>query len=134
MVELDSFPASTEPHVLSTPQLRVLRVLGAAKGPLSRSEISRRCGNKTVVVVGRAVGYSDPAKRLQFEQTKDGGGTPGQPYPSLLTLVYVVEKELDVDGLKETVLELTLAGREALEEAKTIELPPLRLGPGSKED
>lgn len=111
---------------LRLPQIRVLHVLSKAKGPLSRTAISEKCGNKTTVVVGRAVGYSDPAKRKAFEQTKDGGGEPGNPCPSLLTLGYVTEKELDVDGAKETVIELTAKGRKAFQQLGKVSLPALR--------
>lgn len=96
---------------LRIPQVRVLLVLTKAKGPLTRGKISEKCGNKTAVVVGRAVGYSDPEKRAAFRETRDGkiAGTP------LLDLKYVREKELDVDGVKELVVEITAAGKKALE-------------------
>ena len=45
--------------------------------------------------------------RLAFENSKDGGFRP-----SLLTLGYVEEEALDVDGLIETVVKLTKKGRE----------------------
>lgn len=123
-------PAAREPRArkegLRVPQIRVLQVLTKSKGPLSRSAISVKCGNKTTVVVGRAVGYSDPARRATFEQTKDGGGSPGSPCPSLLTLGYVKERELDVEGVSETVLELTPKGAKAFQALGKVVLPPLR--------
>lgn len=111
---------------LRIPQIRVMQVLAAVAGALSRGEISKRCGNKTSVVVGRAIGYSDAEKRASFEQTPDGGGSPGNPCPSLLTLGYVVEDEIEVDGVKETVVELTEAGRKAYADLGEVDLPPLR--------
>ena len=110
---------------LRLPQVRVLQVLAAAKGPLTRSKVSSRCGNKTDVVVGRAVGYSDPTKRSAFEQTKDGGGEPGKPCPSLLTLGYVTEVEVDLDGVSETGLLITDKGRRALKALGELQLPPV---------
>lgn len=106
---------------LSIPQVRVLQVLYRSRGPLTRAKISEWIGNKTQVVVGRAVGYSDPAKRQTFEQTIDGGYRP-----SLLTLEYVEEDELDIDGLIEVVVRLTPKGRAAFEALGHVELPPLR--------
>jgi len=123
---LDAMPSpkAVDPEVakeLSIPQLRVLRILEASRGPINRARISAKCGNATHVVVGRAVGYSDPAKRASFEQTPDGGFRP-----SLLTLGYVEEIPLDIDGVTEIVLSLTKRGREALERTREIQLPPLR--------
>lgn len=106
---------------LSIPQIRVLRALVASDGPLSRAKLSDRTGNETQVMVGRAVGYSDPIKRAKFEQTKDGGYRK-----SLLSLGYVRELTLDIDGLKEVVVELTPAGRLALVRHKDVKLPPIR--------
>lgn len=121
---VNRMPASPQRRGLRIPQMRVLQVLFQARGPLSRVEISKRCGNKTTVVVGRAIGYSDPDKRTVFEQTTDGGGSPGNPCPSLLTLGYVTEAELDVDGVKETAVSLTPTGRVAA--SRLPKLPPLR--------
>lgn len=106
---------------LTLPQIRVMRVLYRARGPLTRTKISERCGNRTTIVVGRAVGYSDPVKRRAFEQTRDGGGSPGNPCKSLLTLGYVREKELDIDGYAEIVIELTAAGRRVYERLPKVE-------------
>lgn len=108
---------------LPIPQLRVLQVLLAAKGPLARVRISEKCGNKTHVVVGRAIGYTDPKRRANFEQTKDGGKRA-----SLLTLGFVRERRINVEGVWELVVELTDEGREyAMSVIDDINsLPPLR--------
>lgn len=106
---------------LRLPQVRVMQVLAEAHGPLTRGKISRRCGNKTDVVVGRAIGYSDPAKRAAFEQTKDGGFTE-----SLLTKGYVREIPLDIDGVVENTVTLTDEGRTALGGLGILDLPPLK--------
>ncbi len=111
----------TQKDGLTIPQIRVLQVLAKSKGPINRAKISERCGNKTTVVVGRAVGYGDPEKRAKFEQSKDGGFRP-----SLLTLKYVRETELDIDGIKETGVEITHRGKVALAKLGRINLPELR--------
>jgi hypothetical protein len=107
-------------------KVRVLALLVDAKGPLTRVKIASRLGSSGTYV-GKSVGYSDPAKRASFEQTKDGGGTPGNPCPSLLTLDYVREYELEVpeDGISETVVEITPAGRKAFKALGKLDLPPL---------
>lgn len=110
-----------EQKELSLPQIRVLHVLAKTKGPLSRSAISNKCGNKTTVVVGRAVGYSDPKARAAFEQTKDGGFRK-----ALLSLGYVREFPIDTDSGKEVVIELTAAGRKAYAKLGKVKLPELR--------
>lgn len=108
---------------LSLPQVRVLQCLAKAKGPLTRVKITERIGNKTGVVTGRAIGYSDPEKRKAFEQSKDGGFRP-----SLLSLGYVKEYELKIpeDGINETVVELTKSGKAAFAKLGRLKLPPLR--------
>lgn len=121
--ELNTMPAdgrSRKKSGMTTPQIRVLQILKAAKegGGLSRGEISRRGGYDTPVCLSRAIGYSDPDKRRAFEQTKDGGGEPGKPFPSLITLGFVYESEIDVEGLKETIVSLTPAGVAAYEDLK----------------
>lgn len=110
---------------LPVPQLRVLRALADSEGPLTRTEIAELVGTKTSTMVGRAVGYSDPEKRAAFEQTKDGGGKPGQPCPSLLTLGYVREEELVADTT-ETVIHITEEGRKIVQNTADVELGPLR--------
>lgn len=108
---------------LSLPQVRVLQALSNAKGPLTRGKLSDRIGNKTDVVVGRAVGYDDPTKRAAFEQSKDGGFRK-----SLQTLGYVKRDEIQVeDGMpREIVYELTPEGAAALEALGELDLPPLK--------
>lgn len=119
--------ATTTVVKLRVPQIRVLQALAQlTAGGLTRATLSEIIGNKTGVVVGRAVGYSDPAKRTAFEQTKDGGGSPGNPCPSLLTLGLVEEKEVDKDGLAVAVVSITELGRQTLSSLGTIDLPPIR--------
>lgn len=123
---LTKFPPPAKPAVkLRVPQIRVLQVLVGMVGGLTRAKLSEVIGNRTGVVVGRSVGYSDPVKRAAFEQTKDGGGAPGKPCPSLLTLGYVSERTLDIDGVSETYVSATDAGAEALAALGDIKLAPM---------
>lgn len=112
---------------LRVPQIRVLQVLAELDPGLgmTRARLSDICGNRTGVVVGRAIGYSDPVKRAAFEQTKDGGGRPGKPCPSLLTLDYVKEFVLDLDGITEVHIAITSQGRQALKAIGDIQLPEI---------
>lgn len=122
MDKLYQFPGSTRRQLgLPLPQIRVLLALLEANGPLTRRSLSAKIGNKTPVVVGRAVGYSHPEKRAAFENSKDGGYTD-----SLLTRGYVVEEMLDIDGINEVVIILTEMGRGMAEGLKDMDLPPLR--------
>lgn len=109
-----------EPTSLSGPQIKVLRALYTSNGPMSRHALSDRCGfrDHRAAAVQWAVGYSDPAKRARFEATKAGGGSPEQPFPSLLTRGYVTETVLDIDGYREIVLDITDDGRRAYEAVK----------------
>lgn len=87
---------------LTLVQLRVLQVLGMAYGPLHRHEIARRSRQTTNVVL-RAIGYSDPEKRLAFESDKGSK-------VSLLTLGLVEEVETEVDGKRERGIQLSELG------------------------
>ena len=108
-------------HALTTPQMRVLRVLSESKGPLTRQKISLRCGTATPVLISRAIGYKNARKRAAFERTATGGFCK-----SLLTLGYVESMDLDIDGLTETAYRLTPAGKRALQSFEHLDLPPLR--------
>lgn len=130
MKVLSAMPPGRSREGLTLPQIRVLQVLVRAKkrnkGLLTRSKISEVIGNKTTVVVGRAIGYSDAQKRKKFEQTKDGGGAPGKPRPSLLTLGYVREIDINEVDLVETAVEVTAKGERAFAKYAGAKLPPLR--------
>ena len=126
MTEITEFPdpANVVPDradELTIPQIRVLRALAASTGPLTRMKLTTRIGFETDAAAGRAVGYSDPLKRARFEHSRYGGFRK-----SLLSLGYVRELTLDIDGLKEVVVELTPAGRLALVRHKDLKLPPIR--------
>lgn len=131
----DDFPGA--PHQdeqpddssLSLGKKRVLQVLAAARGPLTRAKIQSKLGVSSTYVA-KSVGLSDPEKREAFEQTKDAGGKPGEPCPSLLTLGYVREFELVIleDGINELTVEITQEGRKAFEALGGASLPPLGKG------
>lgn len=127
MIERTDFPPAPRKrrHKLSLPQLRVLKVLSEANGPLTRRKIAVRIGQNHQVYVGRAIGFSDPEKRAAFERSKEGGGRPELPNYSLLSLGYVIESEIDVDGVTETGVSITETGRQAFAEAGVDDLPPL---------
>lgn len=113
---------------LRVPQVRVLQLLTklVPGSGMTRATLSNHLGNKTGVVVGRAVGYSDPALRATFEQTKDGGGSPGNPCPSLLTLGLVRERKLWIDGLVEVHVVITDLGRQVMDQLGDVKLPAIR--------
>lgn len=102
---------------MSTPQVRVLRCLAECPGWMSKPKLCQKLNNSSTLV-GKTIGYSDPVNRAAFEQTKDGGGKPGKPFPSLLTLGYVEETVIDVEGVKETCYQCSANGRAALAELK----------------
>lgn len=109
---------------LSIPQIRVLQVLASVRpgGGITRTRISERAGT-TAVLVGKAVGKTDPIKRAEFENTKDGGFRK-----SLLSLGYVVETLITVEGLEELIISITPSGREMFSTVEEIArtLPPPR--------
>jgi hypothetical protein len=117
-------PSNPSPK-MRVPQMRVLKILGEARGPLSKQEIASRIGCSFVSVV-YAIGYSDKESREKFERDKSGGGTPANPNYSLLSLGMVEERTLDLDGIKETVIGLTPKGRNEYERIKNITLHKLK--------
>lgn len=77
---------------------------------LSRAGIAEKCGYKSSVAVYQQVGWPDESKRKEWE--KEHGRK------TLLTAGYVREMEVEDDGHKETVVEITASGRKALESAQ----------------
>jgi hypothetical protein len=119
-------------RILSVAQLKVLALLATCRGPMSRTNIGDRLNKLGVgyvragIIVGEAVGYSDPVKRKKFEDSKAGGS--GKK-PSLLTLGFLSEKRYDIDGVSELGLKITPEGRAFLaqweERLKDRGLPPI---------
>lgn len=102
---------------LSVPQLRVLRALDASRGPLSRKKLAEAT-HTNATYVSWAVGRSEPELRVKFENTRDGGFRP-----SLLSLGYVEEILLDIDGVQERCVALTAAGKKATDDTAYIIIP-----------
>lgn len=109
-VEPESSPRPRK-EGLRKPQVRILDALAKAKGPLSRGKIIERITqNGKATAIGDALGCKDVALR-EARDAQVG-------YKSLLSQKLVRQLDLDVDGHKETVYEMTAAGRKALEKAK----------------
>lgn len=122
---LQTPPTTKSSDGLRTGQLRVLQFLAPYDGLATRGTIADGLGCSDVYV-GKMLGMSNPESRAAFERTKDGGGSPDNPCPSLLTLGFVREVELDVDGVTERSYEITPAGRAGLSLVKPGDLPPVR--------
>lgn len=115
-------PDMIEQKPLSLPQLRVLKRLQKSTGGLTRAKLAEEIGvNETYI--RWAVGLTDPAKRVAFEQTKDGGFRK-----SLFSLGYVTEEKLEVpeDGINEMLVSLTPLGKQVLADLGDLDLPPVR--------
>lgn len=100
-------PAKNE-NKLRKPQAAILGVLAKAKGPMTRQAISDRAGYSSSVGVYAEIGWPDAKKRAKADKA----------HPCLITLGWVREHDLDVDGRKELGIEITAAGRKALEKSK----------------
>lgn len=100
--------------VVGVPQQRILGALAKAKGPLTRGKINEACAKAGFTTAKKfsawmtdPLGQADPKARKAAE-TKSGR-------KSLLTLGYVKQVDLDIDGHKEVCFQLTATGRKALE-------------------
>ncbi len=105
---------------LTTPQIRVLRALNKAGKPLNRPALMKAVGCAALRYILVACGLSDPDQRAKYEQRKDWGGSPGNPRKSLITLGYVKEIDIDVDGKKERAYQLLAAGKKAAEKTEAV--------------
>lgn len=126
MIQHANFPIIKKKHVLSLPQKRVLKILYDSHGPITRARVAVRLGTGNQVYVGKAVGFSDPQRRYEFERSKEGGGRPEFPNLSLLSLGYIVEVDVNVDGISETGLLITDEGKAAFESLPPDAIPPMR--------
>lgn len=98
-------------------QVRILKCLAKAKGPLTRTQISEKApAHPTNQTNLWGIGLVDPDKRKEAEKKTQ--------IPSLLTLGFVRERmipgELNdkgEEGRKERVYEITASGRKAMEKA-----------------
>jgi len=96
-------------HALTTNQLRVLRVLAEAKGPLTRPAINEICAG-----AGTCPGWLVSSLGPMNEVTKARHVAKGNTKPNLLSLGYVRMIHVDVEGKVERLLEITPTGRAAL--------------------
>lgn len=98
---------------LRVPQIRILRALEKANKPLTRNAIVEKVTQgDSPTATGYSLGPTNPDLFAKYQ--KECG------YPCLLLLKYVKMHNLDIDGVKETVFEITAAGRKALEKAPPI--------------
>jgi hypothetical protein len=111
MKELTGFKFDS--NRLTPMQEKVLSILYAAYGPLSRTKIAVAAGQQGEKYLQSAatnlpIGWQSEIKRAEHEQRT--GAT------SLLTLGLVTEMDLDIDGLVESVIDLTETGLSQCEE------------------
>ncbi len=112
--------APREPKLLTTSQLRIMQALSKAKGPLTRGKINEACAKagfataeKFSAWMTEPLGQATAEARAEWEEKKGK--------KSLLSLGYVKQRELDVDGKKETVFEATATGVKILTKAEAQE-------------
>lgn len=115
-------------HDFNANQLRVLKVLHEVGqyGGLSRGRIAERIGYTGQASVDIAAGLAEFSKRIQYERSPVGGGTEDKPYLSLLSLGLVTETPLDIDGRRETIIQITEYGVRVYESLGVVVLPPIR--------
>ena len=92
---------------LKAPQIRVLKTLAEAKGSLNRRKIAER-SDIDVMYLTECLGSLDPAQNEKTQlRTK---------FKTLIGWGFATAEKLDIDGVEETVHNITAKGREALEE------------------
>ncbi len=104
---------STQPkRTLSVPQVRILLELEEIDplGGISRQRISDRIGYVSSVPVYQEVGWVDLSKRTAWEKKVHR--------KCLLSLGYVREVTIDIEGRTERIIQITDEGRTVLEDIK----------------
>lgn len=104
---------STQPkRNLSVPQVRILLELEEIDplGGISRQRISDRIGYVSSVPVYQEVGWVDLSKRAVWEAKVQR--------KCLLSLAYVRELTIDIEGKTERIIQITDEGREVLANIK----------------
>ncbi len=92
---------------LRKPQVAVLKALKKAGRPITRAAMKEKSGG---VDISGMVGCQDAKQRKENDKKLN--------VRSLLSLGYVRYTELDIDGSRETVYEITAAGKKALAKAE----------------
>ena len=116
---------------ITTAQARVIQILGRANAPMTRPAIAESGGNRTAVVVRKAIGYTDPELRRKFREKANDPtlrkklGYYGVP---LLDLGMVREWVINRNYGDVHVIELTPKGRSVYKAIAEISIPPGRLG------
>lgn len=98
-----------ERPLLRKPQVRILQELAKVKselGGLNRTELAERSKVAATWVVGY-VGAESPESRTRGEALHG--------YTSLITLGFAKDKKVEVEGKKERLFQITVAGRKHLE-------------------
>lgn len=105
---------STQPkRSLSVPQVRILLELEEidSLGGISRQRISDRIGYASSVPVYQEIGWVDLAKRVAWETKTQR--------KCLLSLKYVCEVTIDIEGKAERIIQITEEGRAELKKIKS---------------
>lgn len=97
---------------LRVPQIRILKALSKAKGPVSKNRICEMVAKEFPTAGKFTAWMSDPLGAVDEAGRKTAEERSG--YKSLLTLRYVTSKVIDVENKKERVYEITSTGRKAL--------------------
>lgn len=112
-------PRTKKSVKLRLPQIRVLAVLCASRPDplLSRGALAERCGFSPL---------SGTVTRV-LNGVREGSSS-GSARPGLVPIGYVSKTDLDIDGVIETVYQITPQGRQAYEDwiEEHGELPPMR--------
>lgn len=116
---IDPQPSEMVTSSLMLSQLRVLRVLGEYKKPLTAAKVAAIIGT-SYAYTSRVIGYENVEKRQRVEL----GLIKGEgKFPSFITMGIVDRYEMDIDGLKEIGYELNEKGRELLESTANVQVP-----------
>jgi hypothetical protein len=139
---LEDFPEADPPRIkseegLTLPQERILMILDAARGPITRTTITERMGYLHPTAVNDALRSPDPSSWIRQRWATDRNG---EKYAidlaiSLFERGYVEEVEVMVSGVKEKGIIITDAGRAACVPIKKKYggvLPPLSRAAGKR--
>lgn len=100
--------STRDPNALRKPQIRLLQAMAKAKGPLNAARLCELAGVDRAWV-NEFTGKLDADKRADADEKYN--------VKSLVTRGYAKVRQVDVEGKKETVWEITATGRKGLETA-----------------